>query len=80
MTYFVKDTIERAVKTFAQTLLASLAVATTLADVDWKTALSTSVLAALISILTSIASGGIGDKDTASIIKKEGKKCKSKKR
>lgn len=79
MSYFLKDLIERAVKTFAQTLLASLTIATTLSDVDWKTALSTSLLAAIISILTSIVSAKFGDKETASIIKKEQKKCKSKK-
>ena len=70
MNYFIKDLIERAIKTFCQTLLASLAVATTLSDVDWKQAISASLLAALISILTSVASEKIGDKGNASLIKK----------
>lgn len=74
-TQFIKDMVERAVKTFAQTLLASLAVASTLEEVNWGTAMSTAVLAALISLLTSIVSGNIGDADTASLVDKpKGKK------
>ena len=74
MDQFIKDMLERAIKTFAQTLLATLAIATTLQDVDWLTSLSTAVLAALISVLTSIVSGNIGDTETASLVdKKEAK-------
>lgn len=72
---FIKDMIERAVKTFAQTLLASLTVASALEDVNWGAAISTATLAALISFLTSIVSGNIGDADTASLVDvKKGKK------
>lgn len=53
--------MERAVKTFAQTLVAVIGVgATELADVDWWQALSAAVLAALLSVLTSAASWRLG--------------------
>lgn len=53
---FWKSTAERAVKTFAQSLSASLVVVTGVYDVDWKISLSGAVLAALLSVLTSIGS------------------------
>lgn len=46
---------ERAVKTFAQTMLASISVgAVGLFDVDWVNALSISALALVMSLLTSV--------------------------
>lgn len=45
----------RAFKTFCQTLIASAGCAVVLSDVNWMTALSASTLAAILSILTSIA-------------------------
>lgn len=65
---FLKDTVERAVKTFAQSLVASLAVGTGLLDVDWLNALSIAGLATIISVLTSVGSGYVGD-DSASVVK-----------
>lgn len=66
---FLKDTAERAVKTFAQSLAAVLtAGATGVLDVDWMNALSVSLLATLVSVLTSLGSGYVGD-DSASVIK-----------
>lgn len=66
---FWKDTAERAVKTFAQSLAAVLAAgATGVLDVDWMNALSVSLLATLVSVLTSLGSGYVGD-DSASVIK-----------
>ena len=74
MKKFFKDMAERAVKTFAQAMIGALgASATGLIGIDWIQALSIAGFATLISILTSIASLGIGD-DTASLVnnKKEG--------
>lgn len=66
---FWKDTVERAVKTFAQSLAAVMtAGATGVLDVDWVNALSVSLLATLVSVLTSVGSGYVGD-DSASAVK-----------
>lgn len=52
---------ERAVKTFAQTLAALLAGSGTgVLSVDWGARLSVALMAALVSLLTSVASGGVG--------------------
>ncbi|MCZ7414324.1 holin [Streptomyces sp. WMMC897] len=52
-------TAERAVRTFAQALLAIVgADGLGVADVDWGTALSVSGLAALAAILTAVATSG----------------------
>jgi len=45
----------RAIKTFAQTLLATIPVGITIAEVDWVTCLGMAALAAVLSLLTSLA-------------------------
>lgn len=45
----------RALKTFAQTMIATIGTTAVLEAVDWKVVLSASLLAALLSILTSVA-------------------------
>lgn len=45
----------RAVKTMAQTMCSMLIVGQTIVEVDWLNVLSVSVMAGLISILTSVA-------------------------
>lgn len=45
----------RAVKTFAQTALSMLTIGQAVIDVNWVNVLSVSAVAALISILTSVA-------------------------
>ena len=44
----------RAIKTIAQTAIASIGVSATMGQVDWITVGSTSLLAGILSILTSI--------------------------
>ena len=44
----------RAIKTIAQTCVAMIPVAVTVSDVDWINVVSTSVVAGLLSLLTSI--------------------------
>ena len=45
----------RAIKTFAQTCIALIPAAATIEAVDWNTVLSTAVLSAFVSLLTSMA-------------------------
>lgn len=52
--------VERAVKTFAQSLLAFIGTASLFDQVDWKTALSASLLAAVYSVVTSVATTRAG--------------------
>lgn len=56
---FWTDLAERAVKTFAQAMLAVLAVGTPVWDIAWAEALGIAATATIISVLTSIASGGV---------------------
>ncbi len=65
---FFKDAVERALKTFAQTL-ASLLVGdgTGILEVDWTARLSVAGLAALVSVLTSIGSAVKTGTDSASL-------------
>lgn len=52
-----KAALIRAVRTMAQTALSMLAVGMAISDVDWKQLVSISLVAGLISILTSFATG-----------------------
>ena len=45
----------RAVKTFAQTAVATIGTGMVIAEVDWVMVASASALAALLSLLTSVA-------------------------
>lgn len=57
----------RAIKTFAQAMVAAIGTSAALGEVNWAVAASTAALAAIISVLTSVA--GIpeakGDKEGA---------------
>lgn len=45
----------RAIKTFAQTAAATIGTSIVMAEVDWLMVLSASALAAILSLLTSVA-------------------------
>lgn len=45
----------RSLKTFGQTMAAMIPAAVTIAQVDWKTVLGTAALAAVVSLVTSLA-------------------------
>ncbi len=60
---------ERAVKTFAQSLLAVLGVSGIgLLSAPWTAALSTAGMAAILSVLTSVASEPVGEQNTPSVL------------
>ncbi len=67
---FWKDTAERAVKTFVQSLIAAAAAgATGVLDVDWVNAFSVAGLATLISVGTSVGGIKAGEASTAGYVK-----------
>ena len=45
----------RSIRTFSQTFVASIGTAVVLSSVDWKMVISASVLAAILSFMTSLA-------------------------
>lgn len=62
VSYMSKDKLQwlkaagiRAVKTIAQTAVATIGTATVLGSVDWKMVVSASVLSGVLSLLTSVA-------------------------
>lgn len=66
---FWKSAVERCVKTVAQALIAVFAASqANILTADWKAVLATAGTAGLLSILTSIASDGIGPKGTPSLV------------
>ena len=54
---FIKAALIRAIKTICQSAVAMIPAGLMITDVDWLTVLGTSLLAGVLSILTSIANG-----------------------
>ena len=54
---FLKATLIRCARTICQTAVAVIGTAYVLADVDWYMVASASLLAGVLSILTSVATG-----------------------
>lgn len=66
---FWADTVERAIKTFAQACVAVLTSNVVgLLNVDYLTLFSVAGLAAVVSVLSSLASGQVGNTDSASLV------------
>lgn len=65
---FWLDTAERAVKTFAQAVLGVFVAGVTIISVDWVDTLAIGATAALVSVLTSVASTGTGNKESPSLV------------
>lgn len=57
MSEFWKATLIRAIRTVCQTAVATIGTAMVIYDVDWQTVVSASVLAGILSVLTSISTG-----------------------
>jgi hypothetical protein len=62
---FWSGVFDRAVKTFAQSLLAAITVGVGVLDLDWKGALGIAATAVLASVLTSFADPKEADKAIA---------------
>ncbi len=54
---FLMAALNRALRTVAQTAIATIGTAAVMSEVDWKVVASASVLAGILSILTSISTG-----------------------
>lgn len=65
---FWLDLVERALKTFAQALLAVLTVGVPIWEINWAEGVGIAATAAVISALTSIVSTGKGNPATASLV------------
>ena len=57
MDNFIKYSLIRAIRTVCQTTVAVIGTAFVLSDVNWWAVVSASILAGILSILTSIATG-----------------------
>lgn len=69
---FWKQTVERAIRTAAQALLALWGTQVSgVLDVDWTQAASVAALAALSSVLMSIVATGVGDHESPSFVREQ---------
>ena len=57
MNTFVKYALIRMARTIAQTAVATIGTAAVISDVDWRIVISASILAGILSLLTSVATG-----------------------
>lgn len=57
MNDFLKASLIRAIRTICQTAIAMIGTSVVMSDVDWLMVGSASLLAGILSILTSIATG-----------------------
>ena len=52
---WLKAAAVRALKTFAQSMLGGIAIGAAVSEIDWKYVASVAVVAAILSMLTSVA-------------------------
>lgn len=57
MNQFIKYTLYRCARTICQCAIATIGSAALITDVDWRVVVSASLLAGLLSVLTSVATG-----------------------
>lgn len=57
MSNFIKSALIRAIRTVCQTAVAMIGTSVVLSDVNWVAVVSASVLAGILSLLTSVATG-----------------------
>jgi hypothetical protein len=63
------DALERAIRTFFQSLAGAFTAGVTVASVDWQAALTIAATATVLSVLMSLGSINIGNQGTASFTK-----------
>lgn len=68
MRSWLKSALIRVIKTVCQTAVASIGTAAALSDVDWRFVLSASLLAGLLSLLTSCAGLPEADVDNSDAV------------
>ena len=66
---YAADVFGRALRTFAQAALGSVGAAAILTDVAWGTVLSAAALAALTSVVTSMAATPFGPQGTPELVR-----------
>lgn len=54
---FIKYALIRAIRTMCQTAIATIGTSAILSEVDWLMVISASILAGLLSLLNSVATG-----------------------
>ncbi len=54
---FIKCALIRAIRTMCQTAIATIGTSAILSEVDWLMVISASILAGLLSLLNSVATG-----------------------
>lgn len=57
MSEFIKAMVIRAIRTIAETAIATIGTAAVISEVDWSLVVSASVLSGILSVLASIATG-----------------------
>ena len=57
MNNFIKYALIRMARTIAQTAVATIGTAAVISQVDWRLVVSASILAGILSLLTSVATG-----------------------
>lgn len=67
---WLRAALIRAVRTVAQTAIATIGTSAVLSDVDWKIVASASVLSGILSVLTAFA--GLPEVDQATTYEEEG--------
>lgn len=68
---FWMDTAERAAKTLAQNLAATMSVAlasTAIWDIDWRYSVGVALTATVYSVLTSVGSAGLRNPESPSLV------------
>ena len=76
MTYFLKDALERAIKTFFEAFITTFCMAAIVEAMPWMSVVIISIGSALLSLLSSVCCKYATGNDSASLIKRTGEKAR----